>query len=252
MSVTTVAVADKEFLFHKDRASFDFLNDSGSDIPAGSGLVLIDGTVGTAYLATIHRTIANGRVGAAWLGMEGRVYQAPYAGGSNVAVGEILSLNTTTGNLVKGTTGSGRFVAMPKQGGTLTGASAAASTTDDSILVVQVTTNAAGGGGGSTITDTVSNGVTIRHDGSGTPTATLSGNTATITPNGTKILSVEFTATASSNSIVLTHNVNGKFPIGAVYTGGNLFAASSGAKTATQVTVGALTNGTVYDAHFDF
>lgn len=136
MSVTILSFTNKEFIFHGDE-QFEFLNDTGVTIPAGATVIITDGASNNE-MGVIHHQVEDGRIGSVTLTKPRRIYLCPYAGGSNVAVGEILSVDVVTGNLIKGTTGAGRFVGLPKHGKTMTGASAAAATTDTAILAMEL------------------------------------------------------------------------------------------------------------------
>jgi len=136
MSATILSFTNKEFILHGDE-NFEFLNDTGVTIPAAATIIISDAGSNNE-VGVIHRQVEDGRVGSVTLCKPRKIYQCPYAGGSNVAVGEVLSIEVVTGNLIKGATGAGRFVGLPKHGKTMTGASASAATTDTSILVMEL------------------------------------------------------------------------------------------------------------------
>lgn len=136
MSVTILSFTNKEFLFHGDE-QFEFLNDTGVTIPAGATIVISDAGSNNE-IGVVHHQVEDGRIGSVTLCKQRRIYLCPYAGGSNVAVGEILSVDVATGNLIKGSSGAGRFVGLPKPGKTMTGASASAATTDTAILAMEL------------------------------------------------------------------------------------------------------------------
>lgn len=129
------AYTDKQFIHVGDKGSFDFKNDIGTTLKSGQPVVINDGT--DKHIAIIDRDADNGQIASARLCKLRRIFQAPFGGGANVAVGEILSIEAVSGNLLKNTVGEGRFIALPKQAKTMSGASAAAATTDTSILVFE-------------------------------------------------------------------------------------------------------------------
>lgn len=136
MSATILSFTNKEFILHGEE-NFEFINDTGVTIPAAATIIISDAGSNNE-IGVIHRQVEDGRVGSVTLLKPRKIYLCPYAGGSNVAVGEILSIDTTTGNLIKGTAGAGRFVGLPKHGKTMTGAAAAAATTDTAILAMEL------------------------------------------------------------------------------------------------------------------
>lgn len=123
--------AEKNFIVHGNGGTFEFLNDTGVTLEQGQSIFINDGTDDHECIVT--NTTETGRVCSATLLSPKIIIQAPFGGGANVAVGELLSLEGASGNLLKNTTGTGRYVALPKPGKTMTGASAAAATADTSI-----------------------------------------------------------------------------------------------------------------------
>lgn len=128
-------VATSRMLLLSANGTFEFLNDSGSDIEAGAAFTLDDGT--DKHVAIVQRRVENGRVGALQLAKPRNIYLAPYATAANVAVGAIMSMDATNGDVEPGTSGIGKYVALPKQAGTMIGASAAAASGDTGIIVFE-------------------------------------------------------------------------------------------------------------------
>lgn len=115
--------------------SFTFKNDTGNDLPAGTVIEFGDTYRITAFTA---RDVKNGAIGEAHLMVPKPVLQGPLKVGTAVAVGDVLSQSTSDGLLYKNTTGIGRYLALPKNAGGLSGASAAATTADLAVLVVSL------------------------------------------------------------------------------------------------------------------
>lgn len=256
MAITPLIYDDQAYIMHGDGRSFDFLNDLGVDIPAGTPVVLGD----SGLVAFAKRDIADQAIGTLHIDGGATIWQAPYDGGDDVAVGDLLSIDPSTGGLKLNTSGTGLFVALPKQAAGIEDSAAAATEDDTAILVVQTIPGGAGGGGSGDSTITLvtadSGNTLITHDatGSGAPSLSAGTNAVTLTVNGNKILSLEFVGDSSGGgAFTITHNT-GKTPNVRAFNNGTGVQASPTVtrSSGNALAISGLTNSTTYRFHLDF